>query len=157
MTTKLQLAIETTRAARANLAELEAARRASRASLDGIEAQIGAGDGIETPALFGHRRDRLDLLAWLDEKLGDARAAHGLAEQRLAETRDAIRGTRRDLDALLARSAEQTTAAADLLAAAARVGDSAAALSLADARQRLLEQEAQRLLNRLAELGEEPA
>ncbi len=157
MTTKLQLAIEALDAARANLNDLQAARRAAAQALAGIEDQIGAGAGIETPALFGARRDRLDLAGWLDEKLGDAAAAHGLAEQRLAETRDAIRGTRRELDALLARSAEQTTQAADLLAAAARVGDSAAALALTDARQRLLEQEAQRLLNRLAELGEEPA
>jgi chromosome segregation ATPase len=157
MTTKLQLAIQTLNAARANLAELQAARRATADSLAAIEAQIGQGAGIETPALFGHRRDRADLLTWLGERIGDAQAAVNLAEQRLSETRDAIRGTRRDLDALLARSAEQTTAAADLLAAAARVGDSAAALALADARQRLLEQEAQRLLDRLAELGEEPA
>lgn len=155
--TQLQLATQTLDAARATLAELHGARRAAAASLESIEAQIGGGAGIETPALFSARRDRLDLLTWLDEKLGDAQAAVNLAEQRLAETRDAIRGTRRELDALLARSAEQTTAAADLLAAAARVGDSAAALALADARQRLLEQEAQRLLNRLAELGEEPA
>lgn len=155
--TQLELATQTLNAARATLAELQSARRAAAASLAAIEAQIGGGQAIETPALFSARRDRMDLAGWLGERIGDAQAAVNLAEQRLSETRDAIRGTRRELDALLARSAESTSAASQLLAAAAKAGDSATALALADARQRLLEQEAQRLLDRLAELGEEPA
>lgn len=156
MTTKIEIATANVNTARANLAELQAARRAAAASLESIEAQIGAGAGIETPALFGARRDRVDLLAWLDEKIADAAAAHALAEQRLTELTDKARAARAELDSVMARSVQNTSAAAEMLAQAARVGDAAAALVLVETRQSILEAEAARLMEILEELGELP-
>lgn len=154
MTTKIQIATQTLNTARANLEELAAARRAAAQALAGIESQIGQGDGVSTPALFGARRDRSDLLGWLDSRIDDASAALALAETRLAETTDKARAARAELDSILARSVQNTSAAAEMLAQAARVGDAPAALVLVETRQSILEAEAARLMALLEELGE---
>lgn len=154
MTTKIQIATETVNTARANLEELAAARRAAAQALAGIESQIGGGGGIETPSLFGARRDRQDLAGWLDSRIGDASAALNLAETRLTELEDKARAARAELDSVMARSVEQTSSAAQLLAQAARVGDAPAALVLVETRQSILEAEAARLMALLEGLGE---
>lgn len=155
--TQLQTAIDDHQAARADLARLLSALDAVNINGAGINSRIAHGAGIDDPGLFGKRRDVGDLAAWLDGEINLARRAAAAAEERVRETRDAIHGTRRELDALLARAGEATSAAAELLASAQRAGDAGAALELLEGRQRLVEREAQRLLDRLAALGEEPA
>lgn len=156
MTTKLQSAVDQHQAARAVLARLLSALEAANTNAAGIDERIANGAGIDDPGLFGQRRNLADLAAWLASEIAGARRTAAAAEEIERETRDAIRGTRRELDALLARAGEGASAAAELLASAERSGDYGA-LALLDTRQRLQERHAQLLLDRLAELGEDPA
>lgn len=151
--TKLQTAIEQVQSARAELAELEAARQAARASLESIEEQIAAGAGIETPALFGHRRDRQDLLAWLAGQVDNARGALASAERHAAEIQSAIAGARRQRDELLAIAKERQQQGADLIEAVRATGD-LTGLAVLDARYALLQEQLAVVNHRLADLGE---